>query len=215
MQNTHKTIQVNHHSIAAAAGALKIPVAVLRQLKKAGADGFRANGNFDLLEFVRWQATKGRDFKPRESLEESKATSGFRAGREDSPIRAAIERGELCPIETQKRALVLIVSTLFVCLRQTSEIITHEVDRNRHHEIAVAFQSGFFNMLLNSVAGIAAIRSLDLPAWALAAISEGTENTFAKDESDFKKRMEIFGGILAGRTVEQIEKKLANSTAKP
>ncbi len=70
-------------------------------------------------------------------------------------------------------------------------------------------------MLLNSVAAVAGTKNLDLPEWALEAIREGTENTFAKNEFDFSKRTEIFGGILAGRSVEQIEKKLANSTAKP
>lgn len=198
MKNTHRAIQVNHHSIAAAAGALKIPVAVLRQAKKAGAAGFRANGNFDLLEFVRWLATKGRDFKPRKSLEESKALLA-EAQADRLTRQGEVERGELCPIQTQKRALSLIVNMLFVCIRQTSNAANHEA---------------FANMLLNSVAAVAGTKNLDLPDWALEAIREGTENTFGKDEADFSKRMEIFGGILAGRTIEQIEAKLANPPPK-
>ena len=201
MKNTHRAIQVNHHSIAAAAGALKIPVAVLRQAKKAGAAGFRANGNFDLLEFVRWLATKGRDFKPRKSLEESKALLA-EAQADRLTRQGEVERGELCPIQTQKRALSLIVNMLFVCIRQTSQ-------NDRH-----TMKASFANMLLNSVAAVAGTKNLDLPDWALEAIREGTENTFGKDEADFSKRMEIFGGILAGRTIEQIEAKLANPPPK-
>jgi len=206
MSNTHEIIQTNFHSITSAAGALNVPVAALRAAKKAGAPGFRANGNRDLLELLRWIMTRGQDFKPGKSLEQSKAILA-EAQAERITHQAAVERGDLCPVEAQKRALQMISWALSIAIKQSLATVAHQIDESRHVEISDALRIGFQEALISSAAGLCA--HLELPDWAVDSLRRGAETGLVPDEDDFKKRMIIFGGILAGRTIEQIEKELA------
>lgn len=61
-----------HHTLTALAGVLKVPVANIREAKKAGAAGFAANGNVDPLKLLGWCLTKGKKFEPTQSLEAAK-----------------------------------------------------------------------------------------------------------------------------------------------
>ncbi|MGA2685908.1 MAG: hypothetical protein ABSF51_12740 [Verrucomicrobiota bacterium] len=212
MKNTHEKIQTNFHSIASAAGALGVPVSVLRGAKKAGAAGFRANGNLDLPEFVRWLLGKGQDFKPRRNLEESKALlAEAQANRITN--QAAIERGELCPIEKQARALHFTVWALALAIKQSLAVVAHKIDENHHAEISEVLRLGFQEALLNAAAGNCA--HLELPDWAVEALRTGAETGLVPDEADFKKRMDVFGDVLAGCAVDRIIARLENQSAKP
>lgn len=75
MKKSKITRPVDHRfaTLSAAAGALNVPLHVLRAAKKSGASGFAKNGNVDLPQLTRWLLTKGRHFKPGESLEDSRA----------------------------------------------------------------------------------------------------------------------------------------------
>jgi len=210
MKNTHETIQTNFHSIASAAGALGVPVSALRAAKKAGAPGFRANGNFDLLEFVRWIVSKGKNFKPGASLEEAKATlAEAQAARITN--QAAVERGELCPIEKQKRALHFTAWALALAIKQSLAVVAHRINENRHVEIADALRLGFQEVLLNAAAGNCA--NLKLPAWAVEALRTGAETGLVPDEGGFRKRMDVFGDVLAGCAVDRIVARLEKEQA--
>jgi hypothetical protein len=56
---------------------------------------------------------------------------------------------------------------------------------------------------------------LELPDWAVEALRTGAETGLVPDEADFKKRMDVFGDVLAGCAVDRIIARLENQSAKP
>jgi hypothetical protein len=61
------------HTITSLAGRIGVPVSLIRQAKKAGADGFSANGNVDADKLLAWLLSKGKDFQPKSSLEDARS----------------------------------------------------------------------------------------------------------------------------------------------
>jgi hypothetical protein len=97
MKTTESSKPPVFHTLQALAGALGVPVHIVRSAKKAGATGFAANGSVDGFKLLAWCLTKGKDFAPTVSLEEARARLTIKKA-EALDREEAISGGELVPI---------------------------------------------------------------------------------------------------------------------
>ena len=180
------------HSIAAAAGALGVPTETLRQAKRAGASGFRSNGNLAAGELLAWLLTRGRQFKPRMSLEQAKALL-TEAQTKALLQKASVESGDLAETKDIKRALRLLPWALAISIRKSLHDLAamSGTDPQVAHAIAGTLHIGFCDSLASVAA--AACGNLNLPDWAMEAFRTGAQTGFRDDPGDFQHRAELFG----------------------
>jgi hypothetical protein len=206
-KNTTKSNQTLFNSNESAAGALGVTVAELRQLKRAGAYGFKANGNVDALELLRWTITKGKDFTPKMTLEEAK-TLLAEAQAKEIVRQGKIKMGELAEITEQKRALHFIVWAISIGIRQTLATVAHEIDSTNHAKIAEALRVGFQNQLLNCAA--ATVSNFHLPDWAVEALKTGAETGLITDTpEEFRQRGQALAEIMTELCAKIVRERLA------
>jgi hypothetical protein len=196
------------HSKAAAAAYFKVPVVVMRQLEKAGADGFKVNGNIDGWALILWLLTKGQDFMPQLDLESAKAL--LTQAKAAQYMRAAKkEAGELVPTADLMRVVKMVMHVWTVSIPQISTQLAHAICPKEPNTIEGALRLALLTGQENVLAAILSQDQFGLPSWAINALRTGIQE---HDEVAFKGRVvmfkDFFGRATAdcyGKAIKRIE----------
>jgi hypothetical protein len=176
----------------AAAGLLNIPVAIMRQLKAAGCEGFLRNGNVDLRQAMTWLITKGQSFVPEVNLERARAQLA-QARAKQIERENQEKNGLMESTETQARALKLIMQWWVTALPQICFEVQAKAKTDNWTDFAETLERKLHFACEATVCSVAV--SCDLPDWAIEAVRKGVQTRYKPDPERFSGMMEAMQEI--------------------
>lgn len=210
MKRSNSNDQLTLATITAAAGFCRVPVAVLRQCKKAGAAGFRPNGNVHLPDLLKWLLTRGKNFTPKLDLETARAELA-QARAEQITREADKQAGRLVPPDDVLRVLNMALYWWRISLPEVAAKLAFAIAPKDPWPLSDAIKTTLQTAHANTLAAVLSSDQAGLPAWAVEAIREGVES---ESPEKFDARAEAFKELFAHATAAVFRDSLKSELAK-